>query len=67
MDSRVSTYSLPNDDWFFSNPKTYYENGLVWKWPQDETDSILFDENEEEVITKEKFIEFLRRNVYVPQ
>lgn len=63
-DTKESTYSMPNDPWLFASPKSFYENGLVWIWKQDETDDA-FDsfDAQNEILSKENFIDFLRNLV----
>jgi cap1 methyltransferase len=60
-EGQISTYTLPEDDWLFSNPKYYLENGFVWKW-FDEKEELNIDpfSNNTEFISKQKFLEFLQ-------
>lgn len=63
-DKNQSTYSVPNDPWLFASPKSFYENGLVWIWNEDEVNDPLdsFDA-QNEILTKDYFIDFLRNFV----
>lgn len=66
-DTNTSTYEVPNDDWYFSNPKNYLESGFVWKWMNEELQNEDVDSDNEaqsnssspNTVTKQKFVEFL--------
>lgn len=66
-DSGQSTYDFPNENKLFSDPRSYFENLLLWKFAiNDSHTSDLVENrhlNNDDIITRQRFNEFMKLKI----